>query len=255
MKINDSNGFAHFMLLAFAVLSVGIYGTYAAVSNTSQVSTKTLSSSAYLKKCPAPRPTLSKGVTSDCVSYVQSKLGVRPVDGIFGEKTQTAVEQYQALKKVTSDGIVGDCTWSLLTGGRSAACKSSKVVARSAVDPKPISKPSPRAADGKQAYCTYRDGDNKMVFKQPMTLGQCKALKGRSTTTPPKATPALISCTYTTKSGEKLTKQLGNTKACKAFQDSNSYATCVRADGTREKTTRKECPTSNPYTVMDGNGN
>lgn len=247
MKINDNNGFAHFMLLAFAILAVGIYGTYTAVSNTSQVASKTLSASAYLKKCPTPRPTLSKGVTSDCVSYVQSKLSVRPVDGVFGEKTQTAVEQYQARKKVTADGIVGPCTWSLLTGGGSASCKSSRVAARSAVDPMPIdkptptAKPSPRAADGQQTYCTYRDGDNTRVIKQPMTLGQCKALKGSSSSTPAKTVPAKITCGYTDKAGKASTKSLGNEKACEAFKRTNSYGSCDLQTGPNRRETQKQC--------------
>lgn len=235
MKIKDNNGFAHFMLLAIFVLGLGIFGTYQAVSRTALVSNKTLSASAHLKSCPKPRPLLSKGSTGDCVFYVQQKLGIRPVDGIFGEDTQTAVEKYQSKKGLSSDGIIGGCTWTHLTTGRTvASCKTGKVVAKSGVqptvtrDPTSAAKSSPRAADGKQAYCTYRDGDNMMVFKQPMTIGQCKALKGRSTTTPPKAATVKVSCSYTTKAGKTDTKLLKDTKACDTYRKSYHYGFCTR---------------------------
>ena len=39
------------------------------------------------------------------------------VDGIFGQKTQAAVKDYQTKNKLTADGIVGNNTWGALTGG------------------------------------------------------------------------------------------------------------------------------------------
>lgn len=42
-------------------------------------------------------------------------------DGIFGEKTQSAVRDYQKKNGLTVDGIVGVNTWGSLTGGSSAS--------------------------------------------------------------------------------------------------------------------------------------
>lgn len=44
------------------------------------------------------------------VSFLQRFLGVAD-DGSFGPKTEAAVKRYQAMKKLTADGVVGPKTW------------------------------------------------------------------------------------------------------------------------------------------------
>lgn len=75
--------------------------------------------------CLSRQPTLSMTVNSQhpCVKILQRKLNnvyhVKPrvvTDGIFGQKTKKAVKQFQALKNLTQDGIVGPQTWNALLG-------------------------------------------------------------------------------------------------------------------------------------------
>lgn len=74
-----------------------------------------------------PLPTLRRGNQGVYVRYLQQKLlaklyPVGNIDGIFGAKTQSAVEQFQTENSLAVDGIVGRNTWAKLTpvgGGRS----------------------------------------------------------------------------------------------------------------------------------------
>ncbi len=59
------------------------------------------------------------GSQSDNVSNIQSALkalglyqGI--IDGVFGEKTQNAVIEFQKKRKLNADGIVGPITWEIL---------------------------------------------------------------------------------------------------------------------------------------------
>ena len=49
----------------------------------------------------------------DDVVFVQARVGAAP-DGIFGEKTQAAVKEFQASKKLRPTGIVDRQTWELI---------------------------------------------------------------------------------------------------------------------------------------------
>jgi len=73
--------------------------------------------------CLTRRPILSMttNATHPCVRILQRKLNnfyhVSPqlvVDGVFGQKTKKAVKQFQTLKNITVDGIVGSQTWDAL---------------------------------------------------------------------------------------------------------------------------------------------
>ncbi len=66
---------------------------------------------------------LKQGSKGDTVKALQRmlyamgyNLGTKPVDGSFGSKTVAAVKKYQASKKLTADGIVGEKTWDALLG-------------------------------------------------------------------------------------------------------------------------------------------
>ena len=63
----------------------------------------------------------SQGLT---VAYCQNLLNSRIpapgplwVDGIFGQKTDARIRQYQRRKRLTPDGIVGPATWAALESG------------------------------------------------------------------------------------------------------------------------------------------
>lgn len=48
------------------------------------------------------------------VKTLQRALGITPVDGIFGVKTDAAVREYQRKNGLVEDGIVGNATWAKL---------------------------------------------------------------------------------------------------------------------------------------------
>ncbi|MFE8034332.1 peptidoglycan-binding domain-containing protein [Thiohalocapsa marina] len=69
-------------------------------------------------------PTIKSGSRGPYVSYCQNLLNARLpshgclwVDGIFGPKTDAAVRQYQGMKGLKRDGIVGPLTWTALEVG------------------------------------------------------------------------------------------------------------------------------------------
>ena len=61
-----------------------------------------------------PPPMVGYGDRGSSVGWVQSYLDVTPVDGEFGPKTERAVEDYQARKGLSVDGVVGPATWAQL---------------------------------------------------------------------------------------------------------------------------------------------
>lgn len=79
---------------------------------------------------PSVPPVLRKGAAGQDVRNLQGLLndsGAKPVlavDGVFGQKTESAVAAYQLSKGVNVDGIVGPVTWGLLLSGQAAAQKS-----------------------------------------------------------------------------------------------------------------------------------
>lgn len=56
---------------------------------------------------------LKKGMRGDEVKVLQQKLNV-DADGIFGDKTDKAVREFQKANGLTADGIVGPHTWEYL---------------------------------------------------------------------------------------------------------------------------------------------
>lgn len=60
------------------------------------------------------RPTLRRGAKGEVVRVLQEKLGLTPLDGVFGALTEVAVRQIQRARGLVPDGIVGPKTWALL---------------------------------------------------------------------------------------------------------------------------------------------
>lgn len=66
-------------------------------------------------KAPAPAtPVLKVGSRGSAVTRVQTKLAVRPADGIFGPMTEAAVVRFQRAHHLAADGVVGPATWRAL---------------------------------------------------------------------------------------------------------------------------------------------
>lgn len=69
-------------------------------------------------------PTIKQGSTGLHVAYCQNLLNARIsgqqclwVDGIFGNKTDSRVRQFQMMKCPPADGVVGPLTWAALEAG------------------------------------------------------------------------------------------------------------------------------------------
>ena len=66
-------------------------------------------------------PTIAEGATGPTVRWAQyllvrRTLSYNQIDGIFGQVTKTAVEQFQHDCHLAVDGIVGPATWVALGG-------------------------------------------------------------------------------------------------------------------------------------------
>lgn len=65
-------------------------------------------------------PTLQRGAAGKPVKRAQALLNVAGArldeDGDFGSATGNAVEAFQRVSHITSDGVVGPITWSKLLG-------------------------------------------------------------------------------------------------------------------------------------------
>ena len=69
-------------------------------------------------------PVIKNGSTGLAVAYCQNLLNARLttqpvlwVDGIFGMKTEARVRQYQMMRRLQVDGVVGNETWTSLEAG------------------------------------------------------------------------------------------------------------------------------------------
>jgi peptidoglycan hydrolase-like protein with peptidoglycan-binding domain len=61
-------------------------------------------------------PVLQKGSTDPAVRDLQEAMKARghdpgPIDGVFGDATESAVKSFQQEREITVDGIVGKVTW------------------------------------------------------------------------------------------------------------------------------------------------
>lgn len=62
-----------------------------------------------------PPATLRIGSSGEAVMELQKLLALA-IDGSFGERTKTAVKEFQKAHGLLSDGVVGPATWALLKG-------------------------------------------------------------------------------------------------------------------------------------------
>jgi peptidoglycan hydrolase-like protein with peptidoglycan-binding domain len=66
------------------------------------------------KSCTGKMPVLMEGSTGAAVRFVQETLHAVPVDGKFGPITKNCVMEYQSIKNIQVDGIVGIQTWTAI---------------------------------------------------------------------------------------------------------------------------------------------
>jgi peptidoglycan hydrolase-like protein with peptidoglycan-binding domain len=81
-----------------------------------------------------PMPTLEEGASGNVVKSLQQVLangapgawntGPGTIDGAFGPHTKASVEAFQAWGGVSSDGVVGDQTWSVSLHAASATLET-----------------------------------------------------------------------------------------------------------------------------------
>jgi murein L,D-transpeptidase YcbB/YkuD len=60
------------------------------------------------------RPTVRRGSQGPDVVALQKKLGLQPEDGIFGPAIEVKVREFQTVRGLVPDGIVGPKTWAAL---------------------------------------------------------------------------------------------------------------------------------------------
>lgn len=66
------------------------------------------------------------GSKGNAVKNLQTLLGIKPVDGIFGAATDKAVRDFQKANNLCQDGVVGSKTWDALLSKQKTAYKKSK---------------------------------------------------------------------------------------------------------------------------------
>lgn len=66
------------------------------------------------------------GSRGSAVKNLQSLLGLKPCDGIFGTATDLAVKDFQKKNGLIVDGVVGRLTWDALLAGKKTTYKKSK---------------------------------------------------------------------------------------------------------------------------------
>ena len=104
--------------------------------------------------------TIKRGSRGDDVERLQTMLNNAgyslDVDGIFGEKTQSAVRQYQRNQGLDVDGIVGTNTWGALAGGGSGGSGTTSGVVDVTQSPTTSTTPGGNAVIGGYNFTTPR---------------------------------------------------------------------------------------------------
>lgn len=66
------------------------------------------------RSCISKMPVLKTGSKGQAVEFVQEIVKAEPTDGDFGPITQRCVKEFQKLKNIQVDGIVGHQTWAAI---------------------------------------------------------------------------------------------------------------------------------------------
>ncbi len=119
-------------------------------------------------KAAALKPLLSVGARGPAVVYVQSKLGVTPASGYFGNLTRSAVTTLQSMKGLRATGTVGPATWTVLLGAKGviALPEEGAPPAPKPEDPTPTLTPERAAAKRPLLEAGMGPGDPAVVFVQ-----------------------------------------------------------------------------------------
>ncbi|HWH10727.1 MAG TPA: peptidoglycan-binding domain-containing protein [Solirubrobacteraceae bacterium] len=157
-------------LLAALVLAPGARGAVAAALVSTSTAAPGRGASAAAPTTVAP---------SASVRLLQRRLGLAP-DGIFGARTTSAVERFQAAHKLTTDGVVGARTWAAL-GVRGRHPVLAALARAPSPDPIPIPTPAPAPAPERTA-----------VTQAGVVAGASLAPEALDPSTPTRDVPARI---------------------------------------------------------------
>lgn len=94
-----------------------------------------------------PKVQLARGSSGPNVEFLQkalAALGVNPgpIDGVFGPKTEAAVQRFQKKAGLEADGIAGPKTMGAIEAGQKGASAAPKPVAAFQPSLKPAAKPT-----------------------------------------------------------------------------------------------------------------
>ncbi|MDT8715429.1 N-acetylmuramoyl-L-alanine amidase [Clostridium sp. 19966] len=96
---------------AVVALSVIDINSYKYLQHELNVSEDNIPGPITLGKCPL----IKLGSSGNIVKWIQNKLGIA-ADGIFGNQTKLAIQNFQAAHGFVADGIIGQNTWRALLG-------------------------------------------------------------------------------------------------------------------------------------------
>lgn len=112
---------------------------------------------------------LKYGSTGDEVKKLQESLGFTgaDVDGIYGQKTESAVREYQQANNLSVDGIVGDETWGSLKSAAGGSASNSSASSGTASGANPGTATGQEKQNAGFSYEPYQKSD---------TVAQAEAL-------------------------------------------------------------------------------
>ncbi len=98
------------------------------------------------------KPALARGSRGPAVVYVQTKLGIAPATGYYGDQTKASVTLLQRTNKIKATGKVGPSTWKVLLAAQGVIELPDEVVTSPKVDDTdPAIPPAPPVLTPEQA--------------------------------------------------------------------------------------------------------